>query len=104
MPAAVCSSCVTMPSRRIVISNVAQPEVRDRKRRAAELADDAEVGREAALAEEVRQVLAAAAAAPRAARSRRSRARPGTTLARASTRAASAAQASAPFMSAVPRP
>ena len=35
--------------------------VRDRERRAAELADDAEVGREAVLAEEVREVLAAAA-------------------------------------------
>ena len=61
MPAAVCSSWVTMPSRRIVISKVAQPEMRDRKRRAAELADDAEVGREAVLAEQVRQILAAPA-------------------------------------------
>ncbi len=87
-----------------MISKVAQPTCATGRDEAAELADHAEVGREAVLAEEVRQVLAAPEgrlvqpdgddhelAGERAAL-------------RGLPRAVSAAHASAPFMSAVPRP
>ena len=59
VPAAVISSCdLAVAADRDVEGRAA--DVRDRQRRRAELADDAEVGRIAVLAEEVREVLPAA--------------------------------------------